>query len=186
MSCLRGISFGFSGLLAGILLLAGCTTPRNQEAAAPAPLPAATPAQPPDRSLPPVIPEQPARKPTPQPPLAAEQPHLRETPASCLKKLLPKTSVAMEVNPTTLLVKSGAPTEPPSLFEEAIALSKLRGLLAARPAIPKDTPHKTKLQNGTATIPFGKSVPPSDAAAAVVAALSVEGVQRVRAVLNAY
>ena len=183
----RGALVGLAGLFAGILLLAGCTTQRNQVAAAPASHPAATPSKLPAKSLtPPVIPEEPARKTTPQPPRATEQLHLRETPASSLKKLLPKTCVVLEVNPTTLLVKSGAPAESPSLFEEAIALSKLRGLLAARPAIPKDTPHKTRLQNGTATIPFGKSVPLSDVAAAVVAALSVDRVQRVRAVLNAY
>ena len=173
----------FAGLLAGFLLQAGCTTPRKQ-AAAPVPCQAATRAKQATRSLPAVAaPED--RKPVPQPPAAMEQPRVRETPASNVKKLLPKTCVAMEVTPTTLLVKSWTPTEAPSLFEEAIALSKLRGLLSARPAIPKETPQKTRLQNGTATIPFGKSVPSADAADAVVAALSVDGVQRVRAVLNA-
>ncbi|MEI8313275.1 MAG: hypothetical protein WCH98_21200, partial [Verrucomicrobiota bacterium] len=174
-------------LLAGMILLSGCTTARKQAAApVPVPLPAATPPKPATRSLPPpVIPEEPAHKTAPPLPDPAEQPHVRETPASSVRKLLPKTCVVMEVTPTTLLVKSGAPTESSSLFEEAIALSKLRGILTAKPAIPKDTSQKTKLQNGTATIPFGKSVSPSDAATAVVAAFSVDGVQRVRAVLNA-
>jgi hypothetical protein len=116
--------------------------------------------------------------------VTAEQPRIRETPSSSVRKLLPKTCVVMEVAPTTLLVKSGTPTSPPSLFEEAIALSKLRGLLTARPAIPKETAQNTRLQNGTATIPFGKSVPPADVASAVVAALAVDGVQRVRAVMG--
>jgi len=114
-----------------------------------------------------------------------EQPHFRETPSSGVRKLLPETCVVLEATPTTLLVKSRTPMESPSLFEEAIALSKLRGLLSARPAIPRDSAQKTRLQNGTATIPFGKSVSPSDAASAVAAALSVDGVQRVRAVLSA-
>ena len=177
----------FAGLLAGFLLQTGCTTPKKQpDAALPVSHPATAPVKSAPRSLPPpVIPEEPVHKPTAQPPVVTEQPHLRETPASSLKKLLPKSCVVMEVTPTTLLVKSGAPTEAPSLFEEAIALSKLRGLLTARPVIPKDTAQKTRLQNGTAIIPFGKSVTPADAAAAVVAALSVDGIQRVRAVLNA-
>ena len=123
--------------------------------------------------------------PAPLPPVAMEQPHFRETPSSGVRKLLPETCVVLEATPTTLLVKSRTPMESPSLFEEAIALSKLRGLLSARPAIPRDSAQKTRLQNGTATIPFGKSVSPSDAASAVAAALSVDGVQRVRAVLSA-
>ena len=90
----------------------------------------------------------------------------------------------LEATPTTLLVKSGPPAELPSLFEEAITLSKLRGLLSARPEIPKETASKTRLQNGTATIPFGKTVSSAEAASAIEAAFSVEGVQRVRAVLN--
>ena len=124
------------------------------------------------------------RKTAPTPPVAPEQPHFRESPSSGVRKLLPQTCVVLEATSTTLLVKSWAPAESHSLFEEAIALSKLRGLLAARPAIPKDTAQKTRLQNGTAIIPFGKSVPAADAAAAVAAALSVDGVQRVRALLN--
>ena len=173
----------FAGLLVGFLLQAGCTTPTKQ-IAAPVPCQAATRSKSATRSLPAVaVPED--RKPSQQPPVAMEQPHYRESPSSSLRKLLPKTCVVIEATATTLLVKSWNPTESPSLFEEAIALSKLRGLLTARPAIPKDTPQKTRLQNGTATIPFGKLVAPADAADAVVAALSVDGVQRVRVVLNA-
>ncbi len=173
----------FLGLLMGMLLQPGCATPRKQ-AAVPVPCQAATRSKSATRSLPAVAaPED--RKPAAQPAVPMEQPRVRETPASNLKKLLPKSCVAMEVTPTTLLVKSGTPTASPSLFEEAIALSKLRGLLSARPAIPRETAQKTRLQNGTAIIPFGKSVSPSDAADAVVAALSVDGVQRVRASLNA-
>ena len=176
----------FPGLLAGILLQAGCASPRKS-AAVSVPRPAAAnPATPAVRSLPaPGIREEPAHKFSLPPPIAMEPQHVRESPASSLKKLLPKTCVVMEVTATTLLVKSRTLTASSSLFEEAIALSKLRGLLAARPAIPKDTAQKTRLQNGTAIIPFGKSVPAADAAAAVAAALSVDGVQRVMALLNA-
>jgi hypothetical protein len=129
--------------------------------------------------------KEPARQPSVQPPAATTAPSDRESPCTSLRKLLPKSCVVVEATPTTLLVKSGTPTDPPSLFEEAITLSKLRGLLSAKPSIPKETAQKTKLQNGTATIPFGKSVSSADAASAVETAFSVEGVQRVRAVLNA-
>jgi hypothetical protein len=111
----------------------------------------------------------------------AEQPYVRESASSSVRKLLPKTCVVLEVSSTTLLVKSGTPTPTPSLFEEAIALSKLRGLLSARPATPKETAQKTRFQNGTAVIPFGTAMPPADVASAIAAALSVDGIQRVRA-----
>lgn len=181
----RGPLIGAAAGLVGILLQAGCSTPRKQTVAAPAPAlrPAPTPAM--TRSLPAVVASQPAEPNRALvPAVPAEQPRIRETPSSSVRKLLPKTCVVMEVAPATLLVKSGTPTPTPSLFEEAIALSKLRGLLTARPAIPKETAQKTRLQNGTATIPFGKFVPPADVASAVAAALSVDGVQRVRAVMG--
>lgn len=181
-SCVRG-------LLAGLLLVAGCSTSRKQAgtSTAPltAPLPSAAPTMPARSSRPPpALPEKPPSQ-VPPPATGTVEQHSRETPAASLRRLLPKTCVVLEITPTTLLIKSGTPAGSSSLFEEAIALSKLRGRLTARPAIPKDTAQKTKLQNGTAIIPFGKSVPPDDAADAVAAALTVNGVQQVRAVLNA-
>jgi hypothetical protein len=177
---------GVAAVLIGILLQAGCSAPHKQTVAAPAPAPHRAPSPGMTRSLPPAVPTQSALQvPAPQPAAQAEQPRVQESAASSVRKLLPKTCVVMEVSSTTVLVKPGTPTPAPSLFEEAIALSKLRGLLTARPAIPKDTAQKTRLQNGTATIPFGKSVPPADVASAVAAALSVDGVQRVRAVMGA-
>lgn len=175
----------FAALLAFVGWQTGCATTRKQ-AAVPVSRPAVPPPESANRSFPSLAaPVEAARKSVPQSPPPTEQPHVKDTPSASLRKLLPKTCVVMEATATTLLVKSGAPTASPSLFEEAIALSKLRGFLSARPEIPKDTAQRTKLQNGTATIPFGKSVSPADAAAAVVAALSVDGVQRVRAELNA-
>ena len=177
---------GGAAVLIGILLQTGCSTPGKQTVATPAPAAHRAPSPGMTRSLPPAVPTQPSvQVSTPQPAAQAEQQRVQESASSSVRKLLPKTCVVMEVSSTTLLVKPGTPTPAPSLFEEAIALSKLRGLLTAMPAIPKDTAQKTRLQNGTATIPFEKSVPPADVASAGAAALSVDGVQRVRAVMNA-
>lgn len=118
-------------------------------------------------------------------PFLAEKPLAPEPPASAVSKLLPKSCLVMEMTPTTLLVRSGRPTAQVSLFEEAIALSKLRGILSAKSSIPKAGVQKTALRNGTAVIPFGKSVPPADSAAAITSALTVDGVQRVHALLDA-
>lgn len=179
-----GPLMGPAALLVGALLQTGCSSPGNQTVAAPAPAPRPAPAK--TRSLPPpaVVAIPPGQNPAPQPAAQAEQPHVVESPSASVRKLLPKTCVVLEVSSTTLLVKPGTPTPTPSLFEEAIALSKLRGLLTARPAIPKETAQNTRLQNGTAVIPFGKSVAPADVASAVAAALSIDGVQRVRADMN--
>lgn len=118
-------------------------------------------------------------------PPQVERPQAPDSPALALRKLLPKPCVVVEMTPTSLLVKSDKPTSPVSLFEEAITLSKLRGLLSAKSSIPKAGVQKTVLRNGTAEIPFAQSVPPADAAAAIAAALSLDGVQRVRAQLEA-
>ena len=117
-------------------------------------------------------------------PPQVERPQAPDSPALALRKLLPKSCLVVEMTYTSLLVKSDKPTAPVSLFEEAITLSKLRGLLSAKSSIPKAGVQKTVLRNGTAEIPFGKSVPPADAAAAIAAALSLDGVQRVRAQLE--
>ncbi len=100
-------------------------------------------------------------------------------------KLLPKSCSILESTPTTLLVKRSGTTGSPSLFEEAIALGKLRGLLSSKTSIPKSTAQKTKLQNGTATIPFGRNTPLAEAANIIVAALAMDGIQKVRAELDA-
>ena len=169
--------------------LSGCSSPQKPE---PAPAPAAlrhttTKQEKSSQEAKSAIAaaKEPAHQPYAQSPAPITPLGDRESPCTSLRKLLPKSCVVVEATPTTLLVKSGTPTDPPSLFEEAITLSKLRGLLSAKPSIPKETAQKTKLQNGTATIPFGKSVSSADAASAVETAFSVEGVQRVRAVLNA-
>lgn len=116
---------------------------------------------------------------TSKPPAPVTQ--TRATPASNVRAYLPKDCVVLESGSTSLLIKRAGATNAPSLFEEAIALGKLRGMLASKAFLPKETPRKTKLQNGTATIPFGKSVPPENVADVMVAALSIESVQKVRA-----
>jgi len=181
--------FGF--FFASAVFLSGCATHQKPEIPPP---PAAVPqkesARPASalRSLPPAdvplvsTPTLPAPQ---QPSTAVEKPILRETPSSALGKLLPKSCSILESTPSTLLVKRSGTTGSPSLFEEAIALGKLRGLLSSKTAIPKNTAQKTKLQNGTATIPFGRTTPLAEAANIIVAALAMDGIQKVRAELDA-
>lgn len=129
----------------------------------------------------------PARK-EPSPPPATQAPsptltRVRETPAASVIRLLPKQLVVTDVTATSLVVKSAASSPSSSLFEEAIAQSKLRGLLSSRRGIPSQTAQHASLRNGTATIAFPDSVSPADAASAIAAALSVDGIQKVRAEL---
>ncbi|MFZ4778735.1 MAG: hypothetical protein ACOYM3_25485 [Terrimicrobiaceae bacterium] len=104
---------------------------------------------------------------------------------SRLCRLMPGNCVVLESTETNLLVKRAAPVGSSSLFEEAIALSKLRGRLSAWPSLPKNIPQQTKIRNGTAVIPIGKSLPPEEAVDVIVMALSVDGIQEVRAVVIA-
>ena len=135
------------------------------------------------RSMPPVVILQPETHDAAPP--QVERPQVRDSPALALRKLLPRSCLVMEMTSTTLLVKSDKPGASISLFEEAITLSKLRGILSSKTSIPKSGVQKTVLRNGTAVIPFGTSVPPSDAAAAISAALSLDGVHWVRAEMGA-
>ncbi len=177
-------------LLVCTVFLSACATGRKPEST---PLPAAVlraeagqPTSAP-RSVPPTVVSSvsPSVAPAPSPSAVAEKPIPRDTPSSALGKLLPRSCAILESTPTMLLVKRSGTTGSPSLFEEAIALGKLRGILTSKPAIPKGTAQKTRLQNGTATIPFGKGVPPAETANIIVAALSVDGIQKVRAELDA-
>lgn len=112
-------------------------------------------------------------------------PPARESPAGKLRKALPETCVVAEATSTMLLVHLSRSAEPPALFEEAIALSKLRGILNATPSLPKDTAPRTSLRNGMATIPLPERLTPSAQAEIVMAALDVQGVQKVRVILEA-
>lgn len=89
----------------------------------------------------------------------------------------------LQISDATLLVKRNSTTPPASLFEESIALSKLRGQLKTRPGIPRGTAEKSGLRDGTATLVFAGPLPAAEAAGAISAALSLDGIQRVRAVL---
>lgn len=134
-------------------------------------------------------PEPPGPRPLDQPgglDAPGARPSPEEAPAYSARigRLLPRSFVILESTEATLLVKNSRPAGSSSLFEEAIALSKLRGLLSARPSLPKAVAQQTKLRDGTAIIPLEKSLPPSEAASVIVTALSVDGVQRVRAVLG--
>jgi PBP1b-binding outer membrane lipoprotein LpoB len=174
-------------LLAGILLVTGCASQKTPAltripvAAAPAaPAPAA------EQTQPALEPAPAHKKPSPPPATQAPsptRPRVRETPAATVIRLLPKQLAVTDVTATTLVVRSAAASPSASLFEEAIAQSKLRGLLSSRRGIPSQTAQHASLRNGTATITFSDSVSPADAASAIAAALSVDGIQKVHAEL---
>ncbi len=173
-----------AALVLAAILQSGCSTPKPQpHAQEPAVIPIPSPDKGVARSVPPAaIPPPETSNVTPP---RMEKPPAPDSQALALRNLLPRSCVVVEMTPSSLLVKSDKPTAPVSLFEEAITLSKLRGLLSAKTSIPKAGVQKTVLRNGTAELTFTKSVPPADAAAAIAAALSLDGVQRVRAQLEA-
>jgi len=173
-----------AALVLTAILQSGCSTPKPRpHAQQPAILLIPSPDKGVRRSVPPVAIPQPETSNVTPP--RVEKPTAPDPQAQALRNLLPRSCVVVEMTPASLLVKSDKPSAPVSLFEEAITLSKLRGLLSAKSSIPKSGVQKTVLRNGTAELTFTKSVPPADAAAAIVAALSLDGVQRVRAQLEA-
>lgn len=106
-----------------------------------------------------------------------------EPPSARVAGFLPQGLVVLQISDSTLLVKRNATTPPASLFEESIALSKLRGQLKTRAGIPRGTAEKSSLRAGTASLVFAGPLPAAEAAGAISAALSLDGIQRVRAVL---
>jgi len=168
--------------------LAGCVSARP----APCPRPA-SPDQPlsaPGPTAP--VPRAPAAQPVREAPAVAAPPATEEParvsappepPAARVAGFLPQGLVVLQISDSTLLVKRNAATQPASLFEESIALSKLRGQLKTRPGIPRGTAEKSGLRAGTASLVFAGPLPAAEAAGAISAALSLDGIQRVRAVL---
>ncbi len=113
------------------------------------------------------------------------------TPTSETQPTLPE-KIAAEIrgryaysvpSPEVLLVKRSGKAQPvASLYEQAIALGNLRSRLLSRSDLPDDVYQNVRLRDGQATIPFGRKVSPDKAADAIVTALSVDGVQTVKAV----
>lgn len=121
-------------------------------------------------------------------PYTHRTPEVAEEPSLALKiasELRGKYVIA-ETSPVALLITSQnlERQQAISLFEEAIALSKLRGTLKAHNKIPSRVVENTTLKNGTATIPFLHTTPPSDAAEVISKALRIDGVRCVHAVFG--
>ncbi len=121
-----------------------------------------------------VPPPAPVPTPAPRPPAP---------PARRVAAYLPHGCIVAEISDRELLVKTSTATRAPSLYEESISLSRLRGQLKSRPGIPKGTVDQSSLKDGTATIVFTAPLPPAEAAGVITSALSLDAVQRVRAVL---
>lgn len=168
-----------------LLALGGCA--RNQVAPPPPPTTAAT-AGPPSKAegfVPaprrPVLPFLPVSSPAPTTAIAASPAaaSLSERTAAEIRGRYAYNIVSSDV----LVVKRTDIQAPAAaLFEQAIALNRLRTTLIARNGIPAEVTHNVRLKDGQATIPFGRRIAPEKAAEAIITALSVEGVQHVRAV----
>lgn len=125
-----------------------------------------------------------ANEPSAAPPVApAPVPAQVDPPAQRVAAYLPQGCIVADISDRELVVKRSKTTRAPSLYEESIALSRLRGQLKSRPAIPTGTAAQSSLKDGTASIVFTAPLPPAEAAGAIASALSLDAVQKVRAVL---
>ncbi len=128
-------------------------------------------------------------QPVPEPPRVSGPPQESSAPepttANRTASLLKRRYIVSEPSPVQVIVKNPGTIARPSLFEEAIALSKIRGKLKTQRAIPPGVSERTTLKEGTVTIPMAGTLTPAEAAAAISAALGVDGVQRVNAVWDA-
>jgi len=170
---------------------AGCaarTTPApagRPEAAVPVPR-AAVPPPPATQTI-----QEPLSPPPPAPradapasiPPVAPAPAPVDFPAKRVAGYLPAGCIVTEISDRELVVKRSKATRAPSLYEESIALSRLRGQLKSRVTIPTGTAAQSSLKDGTASIVFTAPLPPAEAAGAISSALSLDAVQKVRAVL---
>lgn len=172
-------------VFAAFVLLGGCAQRHVTEPAGPAqPAAISGPVREPDPVVAPA-----ARKP-PLPFLAVSSPADPAAPEQKPASLSEQTAAEIRgryayslVGSDTLVVKRTDIKAPAAaLFEQAIALNRLRTTLIARNGIPSEVTHNVRLKDGQATIPFGRRIAPEKAAEAIVTALSVEGVQNVRAV----
>lgn len=76
--------------------------------------------------------------------------------------------------------KNEAPTPSPSLYEDAVALGRLRSTLKTVPGIPESACHQATVRNGVAVIPIKDSLPATTIADIVDTALTVDVVRSVR------
>ncbi len=160
------------------LLLTGCASARKTTSARPTPSVVADKAFLPAEPTLPVVSEVPIPATEPAPHREIVIP--RETLASQVRKLLPPSCAVIEATATSIVLRGRSPAPSSSLYEDAIALSELRGLLSSR-KIPSATTQHTTLRNGTATIPFPPNTPPDSAASALTAASNIRGIQKIRA-----
>lgn len=76
--------------------------------------------------------------------------------------------------------KNEEPTPAPSLYEDAVALGRLRGKLKTVPGIPDSSFHQATVRGGSAVIPIEDSLPATTVANIVDTALTVDVLRSVR------
>lgn len=186
------------------ILLPACVTPERKPAdestppaahpTAPAPpTPVPTP-PPPDPSARPIAtpptptpkPAPPRVKPTPRPqpsptPAPTATPRRSQTDIVALR--LAQSFRVLRSGGSTIIVRPKAPptrsNASPSLYEKAIILGKIRGVLNT--AVPNTPDARANYHQGAATLEFPASISPGAASNAVERTLGIEGVDEVTA-----
>jgi len=95
-----------------------------------------------------------------------------------------KYSISIPSADVLLVRRTDVEVQPSALFEEAIALGRVRSRLKGSADLPADIADQSRISDGTVTIPFGTNTSPDRAAEAISMVLAVDGVQRVRAVFS--
>lgn len=94
----------------------------------------------------------------------------------------PEFSVS-KISPDVIQVEKPGAKSHTSLFQQSITLGKLRSTLKIQGILPAENAGRSIVRDGTATIEFPPATIPRNAATVITAALGVEGVDRVRALL---
>jgi hypothetical protein len=179
-------------LLAGLLSLVSCTTPRQTTTPVPPPAPSTQSAA--SRAVsakalrpPPPLPVPEAVRPisldAPEPPKPS-----RSTPPSRSDQIIRLVRSGEVVETSAQLVIFAAPrpseTTPGGLFEDAIVLNRLRGGLKKIPGLPPQVSGSATVSRARAFLQLGDLVSAELAAKAIDAALRTDGITQVHATLR--
>lgn len=137
--------------------------------AVPATLPKAAPAAPRDTE---------ARTPPRQ------SPPQDTSPAARVAALCDPKFAVSKISAGVLEVEKPGAKSRTSLFQQSITLGKLRSTLKVQGILPVEDAGQSTVRDGTATIEFPPLTSPKNAVAVISAALGVEGVDRIRALLH--
>jgi len=180
-------------LVLAACIAAGCTSPTGKLKPAQVPVPRGdgktalvAPKRGDERA---VVPE-PGKPFEQSPPVPVPPPARTPAPSATPPGVAPlATRLAARLRSRLLLVESesgsltagySGKSSPPSLFEEAIALNKVRAALKKTSGIVAGSPSRTTMKSGTVTLSIDPAAPDQGTAGLVENLLTIEGVQKVR------